>query len=1046
MPRLISLILQQRTLIVGLLVAYVCAGVAAFRRLPIEAYPDVTNLQTQVITLWPGHAAEEIEKFLTVPVENQLNSIPQRASLRSISLFGLSVVTIVFEDEADGFRSRLLVSQQLAQVTLPAGAQAAISPDATPVGEIYRYTLQAPPGFPATELRALEDWVVERQFRTVAGVVDVVGFGGPTRQYQVLVDPLRLKALNLPLKTVVDALAVSNKNAGGAYIERGTQMFIVRGLGLIGTLDDIRATVLAVRNGTPIKVSDVAIVQSGFQTRLGRVGLNKPIEGVTVDKTDRDDVVQGIVLLRKGENALDVVERVAAKAEEINRTYLPPGVKLVPHYNRKALIDRTLETVRQNMIEGIALVLLVLITFLGVRHWRSALVVAAVIPLALLGAFALLDLQHIPANLISMGAIDFGIIVDAAVVIIENILHRRDAEGRTIQDAIVEGAGQVARPLLFSKVVLLAAFLPLFTLQRVEGRIFRPMALTLSFAIIVGTILALVVVPVLASFFVRSRAGSGESGRPAHLEPWIVRQLRRAYLPLLQRVLARPIPIIAGGAVALGLALLVGSRLGSEFLPKLEEGSLWVHLTLPGSISPTEAARLTGRARRVLAGFAETRIVVTQIGRPDDGTDIGGFEQAEILVDLRPPAEWKVPRTREALCAAMNEQLQIELPGCDLLFSQVIEDNVNEAVSGLKGEMGVKIFGPDADVLQRLADHLARILREVPGAVDVAAEQLAGQPQVQVSVNRASVARFGLAVADVNTVVETAFGGAIATTVIEGERSFDLAVKLDPTSITSPERIREIPIFGSAGELLTLGRIADVETRNGFARIYREENSRRVAAKFAVRGRDLGSVVREAQSAVAEHLKLPNGYRLQWAGNFESQQRALARLAVVVPITLAIIGFLLYTAFRNARYTLLVLLGVPLSAIGGIVGLALAGLPLSVSALAGFVALFGASVQNGVILLEQVRDYLILKVPRLEAIREGASARLRAVLMTSAMAAFGLLPAALSHAVGAETARPFAVVIVGGLVSSTLLTLFVLPAVCVCLLPPYPVEPERNPR
>jgi heavy metal efflux system protein len=1046
MRNVIRALVQNRVVVVGLLFAYALAGVFAFRRLPVEAYPDVTNIQAQVITLWSGHAAEEVEKFVTVPIENQLNALPQRASLRSISMFGLSVITIVFEDDADNYQARALVAQQMGGIVLPPGAQSSLSPDSTPVGEIFRYTLQAAPEFPLNDLRALEDWVVERQFRTVSGVVDVVGFGGPTKQYQVLVDPLKLKSYNLSLRQITDALSAGNQNAGGAYVERGTQMFIVRGLGLIQNLDDIRSVVLAVRNNTPIKVGDVGQVQTGDQLRLGRVGINRPKAGVPPAKTDQDDVVQGIVLLRKGDNALEVLQRVAAKAEEINRLYLPAGVRLVPHYDRTELIARTLHTVRENTIAGIVLVLGVLVAFLGLRNFRSALIVASVIPLALLGAFMLLDLRHVPANLISLGAIDFGIIVDSAVVVIENILQlieNRSKNGLSVGAAIVNGTTAMVKPILFSKVILLVAFVPLFTMQRVEGRIFRPMALTLTFAILVGTVLAIIVVPCLARFFLRPTPPrkTGDARLGFGLIHWI----RQRYEPMLDLALARPAPVLIFSAAALILTGGLALRLGSEFLPKLEEGALWLHMTMPESVAPTEAARLVKQMRLALASFPEVKTVVSQLGRPDDGTDVGGFNESETYVDLIPTSEWKTAGNRPALVAKMSEVLQ-KVPGIDYLFSQVIEDNVNEAVSGIKGELGVKIFGPDPAKLQELAEQVTRIVQRVPGAVDVSAEHLAGQPQIQIQIDRGAVARYGLNIGDVNQVVETALGGKVVTQIIDGEKTFDLAVKLRPEAVENIESIRAIPLFGTAGELVTLGGVADVSARGGLGRIYRENNERRVAVKFSVGDRDLGSVIGDARREVDQAIKLPVGYRLEWTGSFENQQRAVARLFIVVPITLAAIFFLLFTAFRSLKLATIILLNVPLAALGGIVGLWLARLPLSVSALVGFVALFGASVQNGVILLERIRELDEGGTNLIRTIREAALSRLRPVLMTSSMAALGLLPAALSHAVGAETARPFAVVIVGGLISSTILTLIVLPVVCSLLLssrPPNSTSQER---
>lgn len=1041
---LIDRIIRGRAIIVGLVVAYVAAGVVALQNLPIEAYPDVTNIQAQIITLWAGHAAEEVEKFITIPVENQMNSLPQRASLRSISMFGLSVVTITFEDGADNYRSRSLANEQLAQVQLPTGAQASLSPDSTAVGEIFRYSLQAPPDFPLTELRSIEDWVVERQFRQVPGIVDVSGFGGPTKQYQVLIDPAKLKSYNITLQQIVQALQNSNQNAGGAYIEHGEQMFIVRGIGLIQRPEDISDTVLTVRNNTPIKVGDLGQVIIGNQLRLGRVGINKPHPGMSPEQTDQDDAVQGVVLLRKGENVLEVLKRVEAKADEINRSYLPENVRLVPHYDRTDLIHRALDTVKHNVTEGMLLVIVVLVAFLGIRNWRSALIVASVIPLALLGAAMLLDVQHIPANLISMGAIDFGIIVDAAVVIVENIIRlveRRKELGYTLHRCIVEGTGQMGRPILFSKAVLLIAFLPLFTLQRVEGRIFKPMALTLTFAIVSGAILALFAVPCFASYVLRVK----DESKTGKMGFGIVTAVRKVYVPVLTMAFKfRPL-ILIGAAIVVVSALFLATRLGSEFLPKLNEGALWVHMDLPESISPTEAARLTKKERLIFASFPEVNTVVSQIGRPDDGTDVGGFNMVETYVELLPEEKWKTAKSREELTALMNKRLAEEIPGADFLFSQYIEDNVNEAVSGIKGELGIKIFGQDPDVLQSKANQIAQILKGIPGAADVSPEILAGQPQIQATVDRKAVARYGLGIGDVDSLVETAFGGTVVTQILEGEKSFDLAVKLRPETIANLSEIRSIPLFGSNNEVITLGQVSALGLKSGFARIYREENERTIAVKFATRGRDLGSVIADAEKRVGTEVQLPRGYRMEWTGSFENEQRAVRRLMIVIPITFVAIFFVLFTAFNSPLWVIGVLINIPLAAVGGIVGLELAGLPISVSALVGFVALSGIAIQYGIIMFERVHE-LEEEKPDMnirEAVWDAALTRLRPILMTSMMAALGLLPAALSHAVGAETARPFAVVIVGGLAAATPLTLLVLP-VAMSYLVRRPKDPSAQ--
>jgi heavy metal efflux system protein len=984
---LVAYCLRQRVIVLALLGVFAAVGLNAYRRLPVEAYPDVTNVQVQIITQFSGHAAEEVERLVTIPVENEMNGIPRRASMRSISIFGLSVVTIVFEDDADRVYVRQQAFERLQGVDLPAGAQASLSPDSTPVGEIYRYTLQAPAGFPPLELKALEDWVVERKLRQVSGVVDVSGFGGPTKQYQVLVDPLKLKSFGVSLRQVFDALSSGNRNAGGSYIEHGPEMYIVRGLGLVRDERDVGSITVLVKNGTPVRIRDLATVQAGPRVRLGFVG-----------KDDADDVVQGIVLLRKGENALEVLERVRAKVEDINRRDLPAAVKIVPHYDRTDLIHRTLHTVLKNMAEGILLVLVVLVAFLGVANLRSAGIVALVIPLSLLGAFILLDALGVPANLISMGAVDFGIIVDPAVFVIENVLRlveERRGKVRSLYTLIAQGTAEVGIPQLFSTAIIVTAFVPLFTLQRVEGRIFRPVALTLTFTLIAGTFLALTLIPTLASFILQEGQGGGESA--------LVHLLLARYRLVLAWALGRRRAVIAGSVALLASTLPVVPFLGSEFLPKLDEGALWVRVILPGSIGPTEASGVARRVRTILRSFPEVTTVLSQLGRPDDGLDVNGFDTAEFYADLKRREDWTTAQTREALVTAMSAKLEA-IPGIDASFSQYIEDNVNEAVSGVKGELVVKVFGEDPDVLQRLANEVAAVARDVPGAADVAPERLAGQPQVQIAIDRAALSRVGLSVSDIEDVIETALGGGVATRVLEGERSFDLVVRMNPGAVADVEAVRRLPVLGPAGEKLTLGSLAEVAVRPGFARIYREDNARRIAVKLSVRGRDLGSLVKDAAARVDEHVKLPPGYRLEWSGAFENQQRALRRLAVIIPITLAAIFFLLFAAFDSTRLALLILFNVPFAAVGGIWAIALARLSLSVSAMVGFVALLGVSVMNGVLLVQRIRDLRREGRNVADAVSEGAASRMRPVLMTAVMAMLGLLPAALSTAVGGDPA------------------------------------------
>jgi len=1012
-------VLNHRAVVVVLMAVFLIVGAQAFHELPVEAYPDVTNVTVQIQTLFPGHAAEEVERMVTIPIESVMNGIPQRVSMRSISEFGLSQITLVFDDDAHNDVVRNLANQLLSTVNLPAGAQASLSPDATPIGEIYRYTMRAVPGFPPEEVRALEDWVVEKKMRSVPGVVDVNPFGGLTKQYHVLVDPDRLKAYGLNLAQVFTALGNGNANAGGSYVEHGSELYVVRGLGLINSIADIENIAVATVNGTPIRVRDIGSVVIGHAARLGRCGRTEGLQ-------DEDDVTEDIIVMRRGENPLNVCARIEKMADEVNERYLPPGVKLVPYYDRTGLTERTLHTVGHNMIEGILLVLLVLILFLGLGNWRSALVVALAVPFALLGAFLLLDLRGIPANLISMGAIDFGIIVDSAVVIMENllrILEERRGRMRSLVSAIVEATSEMGKPILFSKVILLTAFIPLYTMQRVEGRIFKPMAMTLTFALIAGTVFAIVVVPALATFAVR--------GKIAAQETWIVRWLVSHYRSALNFALRLPKVIYAIAVLLLVVSAVTYALLGSEFLPKLDEGDLWVRTFAPQSISPSESAKITQKVRKIMASFPEVRYVVSQIGRPDDGSDVNGWDVTEYSVGLLPRDRWTTAHTREELCDAINRKIK-EIPGIDTQFSQYIEDNVDEAVSGIKSELAIKIFGDDPAKLQALADQIVDIVKTVPGAADVGTDLLLGQPQIQITVDRAAIARYGLAVSDVQTVVATAIGGQAATQVMEGERSFDLVVKLSPKSVNDLASIRNIPIFGSNGERVTLGTVAAVAMRPGLAMIDREENERRTAVKLSVRGRDLGSLVGEAQHKVKAQVHLPTGYRLEWTGSFENEQRAVRRLAIVIPITIAAIFFLLFIAFDSAKFATLILLTVPFAAAGGILALPVAGLNMSVAALVGFVALFGVSIQNSVILVTRIRELRREGREMLDCIKEGAASRVRPMVMTALMALLGLLPMALSTGVGAETARPFAVVIIGGLLTGTVLTLFILP-----LLYPY---------
>ena len=1025
--RLTSSILHSRAVVVMLTVVFIFFGIIAFQNLPVEAYPDVTNVRVQILTLFPGHAAEEVERLVTIPLENVLNGIPKRISIRSISLFGLSQITLTFSDDADNNFVRNAANQLLGTVQLPPGAQAGLGPNATAIGEIYRYTLRAPPGYPPEELRADMDWIAEKKMRYVPGIVDVNPFGGKTKQYQVLVDPLKLKSYGINLQQVYTALSSGNANAGGGYVEHGSELYIVRGLGFAQTVGDIEKIAVAYVNGTPVYIRDVASVEIGHALRLGRVGKTEAKDGKII--RDEDDVPEDIIVMRRGEDPQQVCERVDKMAANINDHFLQNGVKLVPYYNRSALVNRTIHTVRHNVIEGVTLVVLVLTLFLGLGNWRSALVVAMAVPFSLLGAFMLLDLQHIPANLISMGAIDFGIIVDSSVVIIENvlrILEEKKGKQVTLNAVISEAVAEMGRPIFFSKVILLTGFIPLYTLQQVEGRIFRPMAMTLTFALITGTIFALVVVPVLGSYAL-------QGGKMAEHESWIVRMLVRVYRPALDFALKSRFLVFLLAVALLTVGGITYAHLGTEFLPKLDEGDLWVRTFAPQSISPSESAKIVQKVRLQLASFPEVRYVVNQTGMPDDGTDVNGWDVTEYSVGLKPREEWTTAKDRDTLVKLMDNKLKETFPGLDTQFSQYIEDNVNEAVSGVKSELAIKVFGKDSAVLQKLSDQIVDIVAAVPGAADVATEHLIGQPQIQIKIDRGAIARYGLAIQDVQNVVASLMGGQVASQVLEGERSFDLVLKMAPASVHDIESIRNVPIFGANGERTTLGNLAEVVARPGAARIYREEGERRSAIKISVRGgRDMGSMVAEAQAKVNAQVKRPPGYRLEWTGAFENEQRAERRLAIVMPITLAAIFCLLFIAFDSTKFATLILMNVPYSAAGGLMALPLAGLNLSVAALVGFVALCGVSIQNSVILVSRIRELRREGYDVMRAIREGAASRVRPMVMTALMAMLGLLPMALSKGVGAETARPFAVVIIGGLVTDTVLTLFILP-----LLYPY---------
>jgi heavy metal efflux system protein len=1008
--KVIAFCLQQRLLIISTSVLLAALGALSFEHLPIQAFPDVQNVFVQVVTQYPGQAPEEVEKLISLPIEKEMNGLPHMINMRSVSIFGLSVVTLTFDDAAEDYFSRQQVLERLKTVSLPAEVKPILGPLTTGIGEIFRYRIEAP-GVPLVEQRALQDWMIERTLRSVQGVADVVAFGGGIKQYQVQVDPDRLRNYKLTLPEVYQAIAANNANIGGGYLDHGHEALVVRGTGLLKSGDEIGNIVVASQDGVPIFVKNVADVFVGPQPRIGIVGYN-----------EHDDVVQGIVLLIKGRNAIEVLNGVKEKIEYLNSYGLPQGVKVIPIYDRTELIQHTVHTVERNMLEGAALILVVLIIFLR-RVWASAVVIV-VIPLSLLFAFILIDVMHVSANLISLGAIDFGIIVDSAVVLVEAIMvkvtleMRQQASVAHMRQSMLMTAAEMARPILFSKAILIIAFLPIFTFQRVEEKIFSPMAFTLTFALLGSLLISLTLIPVLLSYLVGPRLT--ESHNP------LIQAMERRYLALLEAVLRHPRKLFIGAGLMLALSLASSPLIGTEFMPKLDEGNVWLTITLPTPVSLNKAKDLEKDVRARLLEFREAKSILTQLGRPEDGTDPKGFNNLEVLIDLKPKDTWRY-RDKDELVKAMQKRLAV-FPGLQFNFSQVIQDNVEEAISGVKGEIAIKIFGEDLKILQEKANQITGILRSIEGATDVAAEQQSGLAQLVISIDREKIARYGINVADVEDMISMAVGGKAATQMLEGERRFDVTVRLIGSARDSVGAIENITVLSANGSRIPLAELSEIKTSQGASRISREDNMRRIAIKCNLIGRDQGSFVAEAQKKIGLQVHLQPGYSIVWSGQFENQQRATKRLSFIVPVSFILIFVLLFWTFRSIKNASLIVMNVPFSMIGGLVALLLTGIHLSVSAAVGFIALFGIAVQNGVILLSQINFLRREGISLNEAILQGSVSRLRPVVMTALMAMLGLLPAALSTSVGSETVKPFAVVIIGGLITATLLTLTMLPA------------------
>jgi len=1036
MNGLIAFALKQRVIMVVLFTATLIGGLSAFLQLNIEAYPDPTPPMVDVITQSAGLSAEEIERYITIPIETQTAGLPNLRTIRTISLYGLSDIKLQFSFDFTYEQALQQVLNRLSQLPpLLNGAQPQISP-VSPIGEIYRYRLVGPPGYSVTDLKTLQDWILQRRFRAVPGVIDVTGWGGKTRQYEVEIDLNKLIASKLTLPQVIQTLSSSNINVGGNTIDIGSQSAVVRGVGLIRSEDDLKNTMLAQNGGFPVLVSDIAIVKVGAKPRLGIAGMNGD-----------DDIVQGVVLMRRGEQSTPTIERVEREVESINNSsVLPPGVRIKRIYDRKDLIDTTTRTVLHNMLLGIALIFAVQWLFLG--DFRSALIVGATVPFALSFAIGIMVLRGESANLLSVGAIDFGLVVDATVIMVESMFRRlatRDelafqatmpyqAQGSDLRGkllALFHGAIEVNRPILFAAGIIIAGFIPLFTLSGVEGHIFGPMAKTYAYAIAGGLIATFTITPAFAAILMPEHVEEAETR--------LMQVISRFYGPVLLFALRRKSWVLAGAALLLCVAVLIVRLLGLEFLPKLEEGNLWIRATLPSTISLEEGNNYVNQMRTIIGNFPEVESVVSQHGRPDDGTDATGFFNAEFFAPLKPASAWPKGMSKEQLTNEMLAKLQDEFLGVEFNFSQYLQDNVSEAVSGVKGENSIKLFGDDLEALTKTANQIKSVLAGVRGITDLAVFTSLGQPTVQIDIDRARAGRYGLTPGDINSTVRSAIGGDSAGElyVPNSDQHFPIIVRLAPRYRQSPEAIRDIPvaISGEKGPVqIPLSEVATVDVVSGAAYIYREQQQRYLPIKFSVRDRDLGSAIAEAQKKIAQQVVLPAGSRLEWVGEFGNLQEAIGRLRVVVPITLGLIALLLWINFGSLIDTLLTMSVIPMAVIGGLFGLYITGVPFSVSAAIGFIALFGISVMNGIVVLSQYNLLVRGGMNQMQAIVQTCALKIRPVLMTCVIAGVGLLPAAVSTGIGSQVQKPLAIVVVSGMTFAPFLILVVLP-VLITLFP-----------
>lgn len=1013
---LIAFALRQRLLMVIAVFLLVGAGVYAFNKLPIDAFPDVTNVQVQIITEAPGRSPVEVEKFITYPIEVQMTGLPRMDDLRSLSKFGLSLVTVVFEDDVDIYFARQLILERLieAKEKLPSGVEPVMGPVSTGLGEIYQYTLERPEGLKGDtaqlmELRTVQDWIIRPILKTVPGVTDVNAFGGHVKQYQVLLDPDRLRKYDLTLSEVFEALANNNENAGGDIIEHSSERYIIRGVGLVQSLKDIEDIVVKSHGGTPVYVKDVANIVLGPETRHG-----------AVVKDGKGEAVAGIVMMIKGGSSKEVVAGVKAKVDEINDgNILPDGIKIKPFYDRTELVEKCIETVTKALEEGAFLVIIVLYLFL--RNFRGAFVVALTLPLAVLSTFIVMWTVGLTANLMSLGglAISLGMVVDAAIIQVENVqrhLSEADASKHRLH-VILDAVLEVRKPSLFGELIIAITFIPIMTLQGMEGKMFAPLAFTVVIAIFASLVLSIFVIPVLCSFFLKA----GEEK-----ESFIIRWLKRPYLPALKKAMVHPKKVTAAAFVFLIVSLALSPFLGTEFLPALDEGSLTTQVIRLPSISLPESIEVEKKVQQALMKFPEVETVVSKIGAAEIATDPMGPNISDPIIILKPRGEWKTASTKEELVEKIREDLE-KIPGIGLNITQPIALKVDELISGVKSQVAVKMFGDDMDILKEKADGIAKAMATVKGVTDLRVEQTSGQPYITIDIDRRKIARYGINIADINEIIETAIGGKAATDVFEGDRRFSVLLRFPEDKRNSVETIGNIFVKASNGANIPLSTLARVYVSEGPVQISRENSKRRIVIESNVEGRDIGGFVKEAQEKIRQEVKLPSGYYITWGGAFENQQRAMKRLSIIVPLTIVLIFFLLFTTFNSLRYAFLIILNLPFAMIGGIFGLFVSGQYLSVPASVGFIALFGVAVLNGIVLVSYMNKLREEGLGLEEAIVTGCERRLRPVLMTALVAIIGLIPMLFATGPGSEIQKPLATVVVGGLITSTILTLLVLP-------------------